>query len=155
MSTFTQLQADKNLKETVKSLFGVDLDITDAWGYSKEEATTINSLSKQIPIKQVQHTLITMRCHLEMNITIVNEKERYAGINANEISRECIKENNSVYDKVTYKITAMKEELYKSFIKEYKAGYENGLDLSEHFQRREDATLVREVVYYFDVSILL
>jgi hypothetical protein len=46
----------------------------------------------------------------------------------------------------------MKEDLYKTFIKEYKEGYENGLDLSEHFKRREEATLTREVVYYFEVG---
>jgi hypothetical protein len=152
MPIFTKLQADNTLKETILSLFAMDLDIEGAWGYTQKEATIIKSLSKQMPIKQVQHTLITMRCHLEMNMTLKDEKERYSAINANEISRESVKEEMRIYDKVTYKITAMKEDLYKVFIKEYKEGYENGLDLSEHFKRREEATLTREVSYYFEVG---
>jgi len=152
MPTFIALEADKRLKEMIKSLFGVDLEVEGGWGYNTAEATIITSLSKQMPLKQIQHTLITMRCHLEMNITLIDEKERYSAINANEVTRESIKEDNRTYDKVTYKITAMKEDLYKAFIKEYKEGYENGLDLSAYFKRREEATLEREVVYSFEVG---
>jgi hypothetical protein len=153
MPTFKHIENKQNIKESIQSLFDVDLDIEGAWGYSKEEATVIKSIENKMPINQLQHMIITMRSHLEMNIT-QEENNRYGAINANETSRESLEENHLKYDKVTYKITAMKEDLYKAFIKEYKAGYENGLDLTEHFKRRDEATLVREVVYYFEVNKL-
>ena len=55
----------------------------------------------------------------------------------------------------TYEITGIKEDLYNIFIKEYKEGYgKEDFDMSDHFKKRKDATLIREVVYYFEVSAL-
>ncbi len=87
-----------------------------------------------------------------MNIT--QEKDnRYGGINANEKSREVITKNSMIFDKVSYEVTAMKEDLYNAFIKEYKEGYENEtLDLNAHFKRRKEATLIQDLTYYFEVS---
>jgi len=153
MPTFKNIENTQDIKESIKSLFDVDLDIEGAWGYSKEEATVIRSIENKMPINQLQHMIITMRSHLEMNIS-QEEDNRYGAINANESTRESLEDNTLKYDKVTYKITAIKEDLYKAFIKEYKEGYENGLDLSTHFKKREEATLEREVVYYFEVGNL-
>ena len=152
MTTFNKLTEQKDIQEFIKTTFDVDFPLSGYWGYEQDKATVIGTLPKGMPLKQLQHTLTTIRAHLEMNIT--QEKEnRYGGINANEKSREVISIDNKVYDKVNYEITAIKEELYNAFIKEYKAGYESEeLDLNEHFKRRKEATLVREVVHYFDVS---
>jgi len=152
MPIFKAVKKEENLQKSIHAIFDMDLSIDGDWGYSEEKATIIHAGNK-MPKKQLQHMLITMRSHLEMNITEVADN-RYGAINANESAREVIENNTKTFDKVTYKITAMKEDLYNAFIKEYKAGYENGLDLSEHFKRREEATLVREVVYYFDVTSL-
>ncbi len=87
-----------------------------------------------------------------MNIT-QEEKDRYAAINANELSREESQKDGLAYAKITYEITAIKENLFKKFIHEYKEGYEKeGFDLNEHFKRRKEATLTREIVHYFEVS---
>ncbi|HIP51968.1 MAG TPA: hypothetical protein EYG94_07780 [Campylobacterales bacterium] len=152
MTTFNKLTEQEDIQEFIKTTFDVDFPLSGHWGYEQNKATVIGTLPKGMPLKQLQHTLTTIRAHLEMNIT--QEKEnRYGGINANEKSRELINEENSVFNKVTYEITAMKEDLYNAFIKEYKAGYESEeLDLNEHFKRRKEATLTREVVHYFEVG---
>ena len=154
MSQFKQITQTENIQKSIQTLFDVELSIKGEWGYSQEKATIIENIDNNMPRNQLQHMLITMRSHLEMNIT-QNAEDRYGAINANEISRESIEVDHSQYDKVTYKVTGMKENLYNAFIKEYKAGYENGLDLSAHFKKREEATLTREVVYYFEVTSLL
>ncbi|CAA6819166.1 MAG: Unknown protein [uncultured Sulfurovum sp.] len=152
MTTFNKLTENKNIQELIKTTFDVDFPLSGDWGYTQERATVIDSLPKGMPLKQMEHTLTSIRAHLEMNIT--QEKEhRYGGINANEKLREVISNNGHTFEKIHYEITAMKEDLYNSFIKEYKAGYENEeLDLNEHFKRRKEATLVREVVHYFEIS---
>jgi len=152
MTTFKPLQENTNIQELIKVTFDVDLPISGNWGYSKDSASIINALPQGMPILQLEHTITSIRAHLEMNITQEKEK-RYAGINANEKSREVINTATAVFDKVTYEITAIKEDLYKAFIKEYKEGYENEtLDLNDHFKRRKKATLIREVIHYFEVS---
>jgi len=130
----------------------MDLPLSGDWGYSKERATIINSLPKDMQAFLLEHTVTSIRAHLEMNIT--QEKEnRYGGINANEKAREVVRTDTAVFDKITYEITAIKEDLYNAFIKEYKEGYDNGsLDISDHFKRRKEATLIREVIHYFEVS---
>ena len=154
MTTFNKLQENTNIHELIKTTFEADLPISGDWGYSKEKATIIEALPQGMPILQLEHTITSIRAHLEMNIT--QEKEnRYGGINANERAREVISSDTTVFDKVTYEITAIKEDLYNAFIKEYKEGYDNEeLDLSDHFKRRKEATLTREVVHYFEVSSL-
>ena len=155
MTNFSPLQETSNLQELIKTTFDVNLDIEGGWGYNQEKATIIKTLPQGMPLKQLQHTLTTIRAHLEMNIT--QEKEqRHGGINANETSRETHKDASQVFDKISYEVTAIQESLYNAFIKEYKAGYENEtLDLNEHFKKRKDATITREVTHYFEVSSVL
>jgi hypothetical protein len=152
MIIFKELEENSNIKELISSTFDVALDLSGSWGYQKENATVIHALANNMPLNQMQHMITTIRAHLEMNIT--QEKEnRYAGVNANEKAREVIEHDGNTYHKISYELTGIKEALYNAFIKEYKAGYENeSLDLSEHFQRRKEATLIREVVHYFEVS---
>ena len=152
MTTFNTLQENTNIQELIKETFDADLPLSGDWGYSKDRATIINALPPGMPILQLEHTITSIRAHLEMNI--MQEKEnRYGGINANEKVREVISTDTTVFDKVTYEVTAMKEDLYNAFIKEYKAGYDNeSLDLNDHFKRRKEATLTREVIHYFEVS---
>ena len=152
MTTFNPLPENTNIQKLIKETFDADLPLSGDWGYSKEKASILESLPQGMPLSQLEHTLTTIRAHLEMNIT-QEEKNRYGAINANEKAREQISSNSAIFDKVTYEITAIKEDLYNAFIKEYKAGYENEtLDLNDHFKRRKEATLTREVVHYFEVS---
>lgn len=152
MTTFNTLQENTDIQELIKTTFEADLPISGDWGYSKEKASIIAALPPGMPLSQLEHMLTSIRAHLEMNITQEEEK-RYGAINANEIAREESQNDGLVYDKVTYEITAIKEDLFKQFMREYKEGYEKeGFDLNEHFKRRKEATLTREVVHYFEVS---
>ena len=152
MTTFDTLQENTNIQEIIKETFDADLPLSGDWGYSKDRASIITALPQGMPLPQLEHMITSIRAHLEMNIT--QEKEnRYGAINANEISREESQSNGLIYAKVTYEVTAIKENLFKQFIHEYKEGYEKeGFDLNEHFKRRKEATLTREIVHYFEVS---
>jgi len=152
MITFETLKHNNDIQELIKSTFDMDLAISGGWGYTQNDATIIEALSEGMPLKQLQHILTSIRAHLEMNIT-QTEENRYGGINANERSRKEHKVQENIYDEVVYEITGIKEDLYTAFIKEYKAGYgEETFDMPEHFKKRKEATLTREVVHYFEVS---
>ncbi len=152
MTPFNPLQENTNIQELIKKTFDADLPLSGDWGYSKEKASIIAALPQGMPLPQLEHMITSIRAHLEMNIT-QEEENRYGAINANEISREESQSNGRIYAKVTYEVTAIKEDLFKQFIQEYKEGYEKeGFDLNEHFKRRKEATLTREVVHYFEVS---
>ena len=154
MTTFKTLPENKNIQILIKETFDLDLPLSGDWGYTQERASIINTLPQSLPLKQLEHTLTSIRAHIEMNIT-QEKAHRYGGINANEIAREQIKSDKGTLDKVTYKITAMQEDLYNTFIKEYKEGYgKETFDLNAHFLKREESTLTREVIHYFDVTQL-
>jgi len=152
MTAFEKIKNNNDIKQTIKSTFDVGLTLDGDWGYTEEQATIIEATQSGMPLLQLEHMITSMRAHLEMNLT--QEKEnRYSGINANEISREESKNDKLLYDIVTYEITAIKEDLYTQFINEYKEGYgKEDFDINEHFKRRKEATLIREVVHYFEVS---
>ena len=154
MTTFKKLKEDNNIQELIKSTFDVDIPLSGGWGYAKEEATIIKALIKNQSLSQLQHIITSIRAHLEMNIT-QDKEHRYGAINANERVREEIETKEGLFHKVTYEITAMKEDMYNAFIKEYKEGYnKEEFDLNTHFKKREKATLTRTVSHYFEVSQL-
>ena len=152
MTIFKKLQENNNIQELIKSTFDADLSLAGSWGYTKEKPTIIEAIPEGIPLSQREHMITSIRAHLEMNITQEPEN-RYGGINVNERAREESRSEEGIYNKVTYEITAMKEDLYTTFIKEYKADYgKENFDLNEHFKRRKEDTLTRDVVHYFEVS---
>jgi hypothetical protein len=154
MSSLKPLRHPDNIHELIQTTFDADLPLVGGWGYSQEEATIVKSLPDNMPIFQLEHMITTIRAHLEMNI-MQEALDRYAGINANEKYREKITTPLAVFDKVTYEVTGIKEDLYHAFIKEYKAGYDDAsLDLNAHFKRRKESTFIREMVHYFEVSTL-
>lgn len=149
MSQFVQLKCDNDLKEIIKSAFDADFDLSGAWGYTQDLSTVIHSTD--VPLPQMEHMLASMRAYVEMNMTLPKE-DRYGSIGLNEIDRIQVTEDTSVYDKVTYEITAMKEDIYTSFINEYKEGYgTEGFDMTKHFDQRKKATLTRAEVYWFEI----
>ena len=144
---FKKIEVEENLKELIKVAFNSDLDVSGAWGYSRELSTCIE-LRNEDNRFEIEFTLSTMRAYLEMNMTLEGN-ERYGAINLREVSRENIKE----YDKVTYEISAMKELDYNIFINEYKENFEKSdFDISQHFEKRKKATLKREVIHWFKVT---
>ena len=154
MITFKKLQDENNIKDLIKSVFDADLELSGGWGYTQENATIINTLPKGMPLTQLQHMVTSIRAHLEMNIT-QEQDNRYGGINANEQEREELNANKRVMNKVTYEITAIKEDLYTVYMKEYKENYgEEEFDLTEHFKKRSEATLTRDIVHFFEITPL-
>jgi hypothetical protein len=149
MLKFEQIQSDDNIKEVIKSAFDSDFAISGAWGYSQELATVIHATV--MPLAQFEHIIASMRTYIEMNMTLP-EKERFGGINLNEIHREQSTEGTLLYDKVTYEITAIKEDVYADFIAQYKEGYgKEWFDMSKHFKERKEATLTRTQEYWFEI----
>ena len=149
MFKFEQLKSDNDLKEVIKSAFDADLALSGAWGYTQELATVI--VSTDLPLTQFEQMIASMRTYIEMNMTLPKE-DRFGSINLNEIHREQVSVGNLLYDKVTYEITAMKEDIYTSFINAYKEGYgTEGFDMTEHFDQRKKATLTRTEVYWFEI----
>ena len=149
MSQFEPLKSENDLKEILKSAFDTNLDISGSWGYTKELSTIINSTDNTLG--QFEHMFASMRAYVEMNMT-QEESSRYGSINLNEIHRERLTIDSLVYDKVTYKVSAIKESVYATFIKEYKEGYgQKDFDITTHFKRREAATLSREVIHWFEI----
>ena len=152
MSLFKQIPSDEPITEVIKAAFDTDLPVEGGWGYTRDLATVLTGNPQGLPVTQLEHMLASMRAYLEMNMTLPKE-ERYGSINLNEKSREEVVEGEKLYHKVTYEITAMKEDTYAAFIDEYKEGYgKDGFDMEAHFQRRKEATLVRLEPYWFEVS---
>jgi len=147
---FEKLKADDNIRDIIKSAFDADLNIDGNWGYIQEEATVLKEIN--VSILQAQHTLISMRSYVEMNMTLAKE-DRYGSINVIEKSREKIEIDNLIYHKILYSVSAMREDIYADFINEYKANYgKSDFDMGEHFDKRKEATINREVLYWFEIS---
>ncbi|PHR59533.1 MAG: hypothetical protein COA44_00905 [Arcobacter sp.] len=144
MSQFIEIQPGDDIKEVIKAAFDTDIKVKGEWGYTKELATAIQGSDQ---VTQVEHTLAMMRAYIEMNMTLQKE-DRYGSINLNETSRE----EQDGFHKVRYEISAMKEDEYAGFIKEYKEGHSKPeFDISDHFKRRKESTLIREVIHWFKV----
>ena len=145
-----QIESNENINEIIQTVFDADLSIDGDWGYTREHATIIKETT--MPLPQLEHTIASMRTHLDMSMTR-SEEERYGGINLNEIDREEYHSDSQLYHKVTYAITAIKEKEYNAFIEEYKEGYGGkDFDLSGHFERRKKATLEKTEVYWFKIN---
>jgi hypothetical protein len=133
----------------IKSVFDIDLPVGGGWGYESESATTL--YATDLPLAQLEHTLASMRAHLEMSLMPAKE-ERYGSINLNESEREVRRKDGKSYHQVTYAVTAMKESQYNAFVDEYKEGYgREDFDLADHFERRKKATLERQITYWFEI----
>jgi hypothetical protein len=152
MSSFKQIPSSEPIADVIKSAFDAVLPVEGGWGYDKHEATVFYDNPQQLPVEQLEHMLISMRAYLEMNMTLPKEA-RYGSINVNEKLRETVTEENHIYHKVVYEISAMKEEDYERFIEAYKEGYGKEMfDVDAHFRQRKAATLLRSVMYWFEVS---
>jgi hypothetical protein len=148
MPSFQEIKPGDDIQEVIKAAFDAELEVSGEWGYTKELASVIKDSEH---INQVEHTLASMRAYIEMNMTLEKE-ERYGSINLNEKDRVEVKDDSKRFHKVTYEISAMKEDVYADFINEYKEGHSKpSFDIGDHFKRRKEETLLREVIYWFEV----
>ena len=146
MIEFQKINSQDNIKEVLKSAFGVDINISGSWGYFKEDCSDISEIKDNI--NNTENMIATMRANIEMNM-LLDEDNRYGSINLHEISRE----EDEFMHKVGYDISAMKESEYKIFIQEYKDNFNNeSFDLEMHFHKRKQATIKRNVLHYFRVK---
>lgn len=151
MLHFKSIQNDNNLKEVIKSAFDMDLSVTGSWGYTLEESTIIEN-GGRTPIEELEYTIASMRTYIEMNMTLPKQ-ERYGSINLNETGRIETEKDNMLCHEVVYTVSAMQEEAYESFINEYKECFgKEDFDLALHFEKRKNATLTREITYYFKIN---
>ncbi|MCB4747309.1 MAG: hypothetical protein LGB54_01750 [Sulfurovum sp.] len=155
MPTFKQFSSKEPISSLIKATFDIDLPVSGRWGYTQALATIINTGLENTPLHQLQHMIASMRTYLEMNITLPKE-ERYSSINLNEKKREIWQKEKKTYHKVTYEISAIKEDIYATFIDEYKEGYgEESFDIVSHFQQRKEMTLIRIKPHWFEVSHII
>ncbi len=144
---FKELEKSDNIKKIIKNLFDIDLNISGGWGYSKSSALIINSLD--MPIEQFMNLFATLRANIEMNFNLDKDK-RYGGISLSLQKTNNISTKNGFYTVATFKISAMNENSYAKFIKEYKDNYgKKEFNLTEHFKRRKEQTVIRVVDYWF------
>ncbi len=144
---FKQIDSDDNIQKVIKEIFGVQLQISGGWGYNNNSATIIEKLN--MPIDQFAHMFATMRVNIEMNLTL-EEGKRYSGINLTLEESKKSEINNQTYDVISFKVTAMNEKQYSKFTKEYKQGYgKEEFDLSDHFKRRTENTIIRNIDCWF------
>lgn len=146
--TFNQIEPVENLSQVLKDTFDVDLDIKGGWGYDNKSAVIVNHLD--IPIDQFLHMFATIRATIEMNL-MLEEKERYGGINVTFLEGEQFEIGNKIYDHITFEITAINEKEYGEFIQEYKDNYGKNKDfnMSDHFKRRAESTISLQNDYWF------
>ncbi len=148
MSDFKKIDRVGSTKNIIKDVFGVELDISGGWGYNASTSISINSLS--MPLEQFLNLFTTIRANIEMNLSLEKDK-RYAGIKVTIKNRSKIEVDDITYDVIETQIKAMKEDIYSKFIKEYKEKYgEEGFDLNEYFNRREENTTTRVVEFWFN-----
>ena len=144
---FDKLPAVDDIAGVIQDAFDVKLDISGGWGYDNNSALIVKAMD--IPTDQFVHMFASMRATIEMNM-ILEEEARYAGVNANFVESKKFEINNMTYDILTFKITAMKEDVYAELIQEYKDNYgKKEFDMNDHFKRRNEATISREVDYWF------
>lgn len=150
---FNKITSTDSIKDIIKSISDMDLDVEGLWGYDIDSSTVINSCGKFME-KDFESLLCTLRANIQMNMTLSKE-ERYVSISVDEISREKITENHKIYDKVTYHISATKELEFKAHIEEYKKNHGDvNFNLAEHFKKRENCKIHIEEIYWFDISNL-
>lgn len=146
---FERLPPVDDLGGLIEDIFGVKLDVSGGWGYDNKTALVVNS--QEVPSSQFAFMFASMRANVEMNLTL-EESDRFGAINVNQDSCEIksFEIENKTYDVCTYKINAIKEDVYADFIQEYKDNYgKEEFDLADHFKRREENTIEVEADFWF------
>ncbi len=147
---FKQIDTNDNIQEVINTAFNIKLDIAGSWGYDKNSATVINSVG-EFTKEELQLTLMSMRAHIEMSM-MLDEEDRYGGINPSELSRETITVDDNTYEKVIYKISATKYLVNKRLMKEYKDNLgKDSFDIEAHFKERAENTLEIISEYWYDI----
>jgi hypothetical protein len=148
MSKYEFVEPVEDIRQVIKDVFDVDLHISGGWGYDNKTAVVAKDLN--MPLDQFVHMFATIRATIEMNLMIKDENERMGGINVAHEDSKRFEIENKEYDVLTFKVTAMNEKKYAEFIQEYKDNYgKKDFDLNDHFKRREAATSLRVLDYWF------
>jgi hypothetical protein len=148
---FDKLPPVDDIKGLVFDIFGVDVDISGGWGYDNKTALMVHS--QKVPSEQFAFMFASMRANIEMNLAL-EEEDRFGAINVNQEDFEIqsFEIENKIYDVYTYKINAIKENIYADFIQEYKDNYGKNpdFDMDDHFKRREKSTISLVADFWFE-----
>lgn len=148
MSEFSQIKNLPDTKTAIKNLFDLDLEISGGWGYEAEDAVLFKG--SNLDKSHIFHTFAMIRSIIEMSI--LKDKE-YSAINANLKEISNIKKDGKNYEFAKYKITAMKTEIYKSLIQEYKnSKFDENFDMNAHFNKRKENTITRDIICWFGIE---
>ncbi|RLA81188.1 MAG: hypothetical protein DRG78_09645, partial [Epsilonproteobacteria bacterium] len=110
---FKSVEPVDSIKEVIKEVFDVELDILGGWGYS--DKSTLIMKNTNVPKEQFMHMFATMRANIEMNLTLEDD-DRYGAINLTLETTKETKIDNKTYTVANFKITAINEKVYASFI---------------------------------------
>ena len=147
---FEEAQDVENIREAIKNIFDLDLEISGGWGYNQQSALKIEKIESSF--EQFAHTFAIIRANVEMNI-MQEESNRYSGLNVHIENEEEMREDDIKYKIISFKITATQIEQNNAFIKEYKENYGKAeFDLTQHFAKRKEATITRTIECWFDTT---
>ncbi|MEA3523226.1 MAG: MOSC domain-containing protein [Campylobacterota bacterium] len=150
---FEKAQDVEDIRETIRDIFDLDLDISGGWGYNQQSALKIRKIESSF--EQFAHTFAIIRSNVEMNI-MQEEANRYSGLNVHVENQEKITKNKIDYKVVSFKITATATKQNKEFIKEYKENYgKENFDIQEHFQKRKNSEITRIIECWFDTTSMI
>lgn len=145
---FEKLNSVDSIKDVIRNLFDVELNLEGGWGYDSDSSLVINSL--EVPIEQFITMFTTLRSNVEMNF---QKQEKYGGITLSLEELKSIDVDIVEYQVARFKLSCMSEKVYVQFIKEYKDNYgKKEFDISDHFKRRKEQTLTRSVECWFCIK---
>ncbi len=150
MINFEKAQNVENIRETIKNIFNLDLDISGGWGYNQQSALKIEKTDTSL--EQFAHTFAIIRSNIEMNI-MQEESNRYSGLNAHIEDEEEMTKDEINYKIISFKITATATQQNNELIKEYKENYgKENFDIKRHFQKRKECEITRTIECWFDTT---
>ncbi len=150
IKNFEKAQDVENIKETIKNIFDLDLEVSGGWGYNQQSALKIEKIESSF--EQFAHTFAIMRANVEMNI-MQDESNRYSGLNVHIEDKDEITKDDITYKIISFKITATQTEQNNKFIKEYKENYGKAdFDITEHFLKRKEAAITRTTECWFNTT---
>ncbi len=147
---FEKAQDVENIRETIKNIFDLDLDISGAWGYDQQSALKIEKTDTSF--EQFAHTFAIIRSNVEMNI-MQEESNRYSGLNVHTQDEKEMTKDERQYKIISFQITATATKQNNELIKEYKENYgKENFDIKGHFQKRKECEITRTIECWFNTT---
>ena len=137
-----------------------ELPISGGWGYSKSDACIIDmhdpSVDPELPFDGVglEYVFVEKRIYEEM-IIFQPDGKKFSGIQWDLQEQQLIKENDKVFNKFIFGITAFFEEDWKELSAEWEdlQGYGNeNFDAEAHEKKRQSKMVGLKREFWFDIT---